>query len=249
MCAGRVFSPPKAGERPTGRRNGAGPGWSPIKLSIFLDETQRGNAPELVAFGVSMVGPVIYTFGSKAQKQRFLPRIIDLSDWWCQGFSEPGAGSDLASLRTSAPMRRRRLGDLGPEDLDHHGAIRRLDLRPRAHQCAGEKAGGHFVLPGRHEVAWDTVKPIQTIDGGHEVNEVFLDDVRVPPTRLSAKRTKAGTTPSFCSPTSATVSPASECRKRASIGSASWPRFRSMAPGRRSRTRSFAPNSPRSKWS
>ena len=132
-----------------------GTGWSPIQLSIFLDETQRGNAPELVAFGVSMVGPVIYTFGSRAQKQRFLPRIIDLSDWWCQGFSEPGAGSDLASLRTSARCDARRMGDLRPEDLDHHGSIRRLDLRSRAHQRAGEEAGGHFVLPGRHENAWD----------------------------------------------------------------------------------------------
>ncbi|MGA7199698.1 acyl-CoA dehydrogenase family protein, partial [Roseiarcus sp.] len=84
-----------------------GTGWSPVKQSIFLDETQRGNAPEAIAFGVSMVGPVIYTFGSQAQKERFLPRIVDLRDWWCQGFSEPGAGSDLASLRTSA----RRDGD------------------------------------------------------------------------------------------------------------------------------------------
>ena len=84
-----------------------GTGWSPIKQSIFLDEMQRGNAPEALAFGVNMVGPVIYTFGSQAQKERFLPRIVDLRDWWCQGFSEPGAGSDLAGLRTSA----RRDGD------------------------------------------------------------------------------------------------------------------------------------------
>ncbi len=132
-----------------------GAGWSPIKQAIFLDETQRGNAPELIAFGVSMVGPVIYTFGSKAQKERFLPRIIDLSDWWCQGFSEPGAGSDLASLRTSARCDGRRLGDLGPEDLDHDGPVRGLDFRPRPHQRAGEKAGRHLVLPGRHEDAGD----------------------------------------------------------------------------------------------
>src|SRR5947209_12379475 len=79
-----------------------GAGWTPVRQSIFLDEVQRGNAPEAVAFGVNMVGPVIYTFGSKEQKEQFLPRIIDLSDWWCQGFSEPGAGSDLAALRTTA---------------------------------------------------------------------------------------------------------------------------------------------------
>ena len=76
-------------------REWGGAGWSPIEQAIFLDETQRGNAPELVAFGVSMVGPVIYTFGSQAQKERFLPRIVDLRDWWCQGFSEPGADPTL----------------------------------------------------------------------------------------------------------------------------------------------------------
>ena len=79
-----------------------GTGWSPIKLLIFNDEIQRGHAPESLAFGSSMVGPVIYTFGSQAQKERFLPRIVDLRDWWCQGFSEPGSGSDLASLKTKA---------------------------------------------------------------------------------------------------------------------------------------------------
>ena len=117
-----------------------GTGWSPVKQAIFLDETQRGNAPEAIAFGVNMVGPVIYTFGSQAQKERFLPRIVDLSDWWCQGFSEPGAGSDLASLRTSARRDGDSLGDLGPEDLDHHGPIRRLDFRPRPHQPARRRS-------------------------------------------------------------------------------------------------------------
>ena len=88
--------------RRIGRWNGAARAGSPIKLSIFTDEIQRGHAPESLAFGTSMVGPVIYTFGSQAQKERFLPRIVDLRDWWCQGFSEPGAGSDLAGLRTKA---------------------------------------------------------------------------------------------------------------------------------------------------
>ena len=79
-----------------------GTGWSPIKQMIFRDELQQAPAPEPLAFGASMVGPVIYTFGSEAQKKRFLPRIANLDDWWCQGFSEPGAGSDLASLKTTA---------------------------------------------------------------------------------------------------------------------------------------------------
>src|SRR6202167_4302119 len=79
-----------------------GTGWSPVQLLIFNDELQQAPAPEPLAFGVNMVGPVIYTFGSEAQKRRFLPRIANLDDWWCQGFSEPGAGSDLASLKTKA---------------------------------------------------------------------------------------------------------------------------------------------------
>ncbi len=130
-----------------------GTGWDPIRLVIFNDEIQRGHAPELLAFGSSMVGPVIYTFGSQAQKERFLPRIADLRDWWCQGFSEPGAGSDLAGLRTSAKREGESLGHQRTEDLDDARPTRRLDLRARAHRRFGEEAGGHFVLPRRHEDA------------------------------------------------------------------------------------------------
>jgi alkylation response protein AidB-like acyl-CoA dehydrogenase len=79
-----------------------GTGWDPIRQYIFLEEMQKWPAPAPLPFGVSMVGPVIYTFGSEAQKARYLPGILTLDDWWCQGFSEPGAGSDLASLRTKA---------------------------------------------------------------------------------------------------------------------------------------------------
>ena len=79
-----------------------GTGWGPMKQYIFLEELQRYPAPQPLAFGVNMVGPVIYTFGNAAQKARYLPRILNLDDWWCQGFSEPGAGSDLASLKTKA---------------------------------------------------------------------------------------------------------------------------------------------------
>ena len=84
-----------------------GPGWSVVQRWIFLDELHQAPAPEPLSFNVNMIGPVLFTFGTEAQKQRFLPRIANLDDWWCQGFSEPGAGSDLASLRTSA----RRDGD------------------------------------------------------------------------------------------------------------------------------------------
>ena len=79
-----------------------GRNWTPTQHYIFLEEMQQAPAPPPLAFGVTMVGPVIIAFGSDAQKKRFLPRIANLDDWWCQGFSEPGSGSDLASLKTSA---------------------------------------------------------------------------------------------------------------------------------------------------
>ena len=157
-----------------------GTGWSPVKQAIFLDEIQRGNAPEAIAFGVNMVGPVIYTFGSQAQKERFLPRIVDLSDWWCQGFSEPGAGSDLASLRTSA----RRDGNSwvisGQKTWTTMAQYADwIFVLARTNPEAKKQEGISFFLVDM-KTPGITVRPIQTIDGGHEVNEVFFDDVRAP---------------------------------------------------------------------
>jgi pimeloyl-CoA dehydrogenase large subunit len=161
-------------------REWGGTGWSPVKQSIFLDEIQRGNAPEAVAFGVNMVGPVIYTFGSQAQKERFLPPIVDLSEWWCQGFSEPGAGSDLASLRATA----RRDGDAwvisGQKTWTTMAQYADwIFVLARTNAQVKKQEGISFFLADMKSPGI-TVRPIQTIDGGHEVNEVFFDDVRVP---------------------------------------------------------------------
>ena len=90
-----------------------GTGWTSVQHYIFNEELQSYPAPQPLAFGVSMVGPVIYTFGNEEQKKKYLPRIANVDDWWCQGFSEPGSGSDLASLKTAA----RREGD-------HYGKTR-----------------------------------------------------------------------------------------------------------------------------
>ena len=157
-----------------------GTGWDAIKLSIFTDEIQRGHAPESLAFGTSMVGPVIYTFGSQAQKERFLPRILDLRDWWCQGFSEPGAGSDLAGLRTKAE----RDGDSwvinGQKTwttLAQHADW--IFVLARTDPAVKKQEGISFFLVDM-KTQGVTVRPIQTIDGGHEVNEVFFDNVRIP---------------------------------------------------------------------
>ena len=157
-----------------------GTGWSPVQQYLFQDEMQQAPAPQPLAFGVNMVGPVIYTFGSDAQKRRFLPRIANLDDWWCQGFSEPGAGSDLASLKTTA----RRDGDAYvvngqktwttlAQHADWIFCLARTDM------AAKKQEGISFLFVDMRSPGI-TVRPIQTIDGGHEVNEVFFDDVRVP---------------------------------------------------------------------
>ena len=159
--------------------------WTPIQHHIFLEELQFNSVPQPLQFNVDMVGPVIAAFGSEEQKRHFLPRAANLDDWWCQGFSEPGAGSDLASLKTRARARRRPLHRQRPEDLDD-GSAQHADwifCLVRTDPEAKKQMGISFLLidmatPGV------VVRPIITIDGRHEVNEVFLDDVKVPVEQL-----------------------------------------------------------------
>jgi pimeloyl-CoA dehydrogenase large subunit len=157
-----------------------GTGWSPVQLYIFKEELQQAPAPEPLPFGTMMVGPVIIAFGREDQKQKYLPRIRNLDDWWCQGFSEPGAGSDLASLKTSA----KREGDgyiingqktwtTSAQYADWIFVLCRTDT------SAKKQEGITFILVDM-KTPGVTVRPIQTIDGSHEVNEVFFDDVKVP---------------------------------------------------------------------
>ncbi|HEX2509169.1 MAG TPA: pimeloyl-CoA dehydrogenase large subunit [Microvirga sp.] len=167
-----------------------GTGWSAVRQYIFRDEMQQAPAPEPLPFGANMVGPVIYTFGSEEQKRRFLPRIANLDDWWCQGFSEPGAGSDLASLKTTA----RRDGDVyvvnGQKTwttLAQHADW--IFCLVRTDMAAKKQEGISFLLIDMKSPGI-TVRPIQTIDGGHEVNEVFFDDVRVPAGNLVGQENK-----------------------------------------------------------
>ena len=122
-----------------------GTGWDPIKRYIFDQEMNAAGAPAPIAFAFSMVGPVLYTFANQAQKDHFLPRILSSEDFWCQGFSEPGSGSDLASLKTRAV----REGD----EYVVNGArpVCRLDLLPGAHRQHRQEAGRHLVPADRHE--------------------------------------------------------------------------------------------------
>ncbi len=168
-----------------------GTGWSAIKQYIFLEELSQAPAPAPLAFGVNMVGPIIYTFGNDAQKAKFLPRIANLDDWWCQGFSEPGAGSDLAGLTTKAE-----------KDGDHYVVNGQktwttlgqyadwIFCLVRTDPAAPKKQMGISFLLIDMTTPGVTVRPIQTIDGGHEVNEVFFDDVRVPIENLVGEENK-----------------------------------------------------------
>ena len=128
-----------------------GTGWDAVQRHIFEDEMTRAAAPRIVPFGIAMLGPVLIKFGSEEQKAHYLPRILNGDDWWCQGYSEPGAGSDLASLRDHGGARGRSLHRQRPEDLDHAGAARRHDLLPRADEEGGQAAGGHLLPADRHE--------------------------------------------------------------------------------------------------
>jgi len=167
-----------------------GTGWTPVQQYIFLEELQAAPAPPPLPFGVNMVGPVIYTFGNEEQKKYYLPRIANLDDWWCQGFSEPGSGSDLASLKTTA----KRKGDVyivnGQKTwttLAQHADW--IFCLCRTDPAAKKQTGISFILIDMKSRGI-TVRPIQTIDGGHEVNEVFLDDVEVPVTNLVGEENK-----------------------------------------------------------
>jgi pimeloyl-CoA dehydrogenase large subunit len=167
-----------------------GTGWTPVQLLIFNDELQQAGAPEPLAFGTSMVGPVIYTFGSDAQKRRFLPRIAAIEDWWCQGFSEPGAGSDLAGLKTTA---KREGGDWVINGQKTWTTLAQyadwIFVLARTDGAVKKQEGISFILVDMKSPGV-TVRPIQTLDGGHEVNEVFFDDVRVPLENLVGEENK-----------------------------------------------------------
>jgi pimeloyl-CoA dehydrogenase large subunit len=167
-----------------------GTGWTPVQLLIFNDELQQVGAPEPLAFGTSMVGPVIYTFGSDAQKRRFLPRIANIDDWWCQGFSEPGAGSDLAGLKTTA---KRDGGDWVINGQKTWTTLAQyadwIFVLARTDGTVKKQEGISFILVDMKSPGV-TVRPIQTLDGGHEVNEVFFDNVRAPLENLVGEENK-----------------------------------------------------------
>ena len=170
-----------------------GKGWNAVQRAIFDEEMTRAGGPRIVPFGVNMLAPVLMAFGNKAQQDHYLPRIADGTDWWAQGYSEPGSGSDLASLKMSAV----RDGDeyvlngqktwttLG-QHADHIFCLVRTSNEGKPQE------GISFVLVPMDAPGVE-VKPIILLEGTHEVNEVWFTDVRVPAENLVGEENKGWT--------------------------------------------------------
>jgi len=171
--------------------------WTPLQRHVFEEETTRGGAPWLTPFGVNYVGPIIYTFGSEAQKEKFLPGILTTDTWWCQGYSEPDAGSDLASLTTRAE----RVGDVYRVNgrkiwttMAHWADM--MFCLVRTNRDARPQQGISFLLIDMKSPGV-TVRPIMTLDMCHHLNEVLLEDVEVPVANLIGEEGKGWTYAKF----------------------------------------------------
>ena len=171
-----------------------GTGWTTVQKYIFENEIGAINAPEFIPFGVKMVGPIIYSFGNNEQKRRFLPDILSSDVWWCQGYSEPGSGSDLASLTTKAKRQ-----------ADHYivnGVKTWTTLAQYADwifclvrtnsDVARRQEGISFLLIDM-KTPGVSIKPIITMDGAHEINEVHFENVKVPIENLVGEEGKGWT--------------------------------------------------------
>jgi alkylation response protein AidB-like acyl-CoA dehydrogenase len=171
-----------------------GTGWNLVQRYIFEEECGYAGTPPLIPFGLTMCAPVLHRFGTEVQKKRFLPRIYNGEDFWCQGYSEPGSGSDLASLKTRAER-----------DGDHYVVNGQKIWTTLGHyadwifclvrtdsQVAKRQEGISFLLIDM-KTPGVTVRPLILMDGGHEVNEVFFENVRVPAENLVFEEGKGWT--------------------------------------------------------
>jgi len=174
-------------------REYGGPGWTPVQRHIFDEECARAGTPPVLPFGVNMVAPVIMAFGSQAQKAHYLPRILSCEDWWCQGYSEPGAGSDLAALKTTAVRDGDHYVVNGQKTwttLAQHADM--IFCLVRTDPAVRKQEGISFLLVDMHAPGV-TVRPIIMLDEDHEVNEVFFDNVRVPLANLVGEENRGWT--------------------------------------------------------
>ena len=171
-----------------------GTGWNVVQRYIFEEECGYAGAPQLPRFGLSMCAPVLLKFGTEAQKRRYLPKIYNGEEIWCQGYSEPGAGSDLAALSTRAEKRGDAYVVNGQKiwtTIAHHADWMFCLVRTSA-QTGKRQEGISFLLVDM-KTPGIRVKPIILMDGGHDVNEVFFEDVRVPAENLVHEEGKGWT--------------------------------------------------------
>ncbi|HYD93910.1 MAG TPA: acyl-CoA dehydrogenase family protein [Noviherbaspirillum sp.] len=173
---------------PAWKKEFGGTGWNTVQQYIFEEECAAAGAPRTIPFGLKMVAPVIMQFGSPAQQERFLPKILAADEWWCQGYSEPGAGSDLASLKTRAELVKSSAGDHyvvnGQKTWTTQGQYADwIFCLVRTDPEAKPQRGISFLLIDM-KTPGISVRPIITMDGAHEVNEVWFEDVRVPAENL-----------------------------------------------------------------
>lgn len=167
--------------------------WNAVQRQIFEEEACLAHAPRVVPFGLSMLAPVLMAFGSEEQRQRFLPRILNGEDWWCQGYSEPGAGSDLAAVKTRAVREGDEYVVNGQKTwttLGQHANW--IFCLVRTDPDVKKQEGISFLLIDM-KTPGVTVRPIILVDGTHEVNEVFFDNVRVPAENLVGEENKGWT--------------------------------------------------------
>jgi alkylation response protein AidB-like acyl-CoA dehydrogenase len=179
---------------PAWPREWGGTGWNPVQRYLFEEELGYAGSPPLIPFGLAMCGPVLLRFGTEAQKKRFLPRIYNGEDFWCQGYSEPGSGSDLASLKTSAVRRGEHYVVNGQKiwtTLAHYADW--IFCLVRTDSGTSKRQEGISFLLFDMRTPGITVRPLMLMDGAHEVNEVFFDDVKVPAENLVYEEGKGWT--------------------------------------------------------
>ncbi len=174
-----------------------GTGWSPVQRYIFEKECALAGAPGLPVLGLKLLAPVLWTFGTAEQKRHYLPRILSAEDYWCQGFSEPGAGSDLASLKTLAVREGDRYRINGSKIWTTHAHFAdHMFCLVRTDPGVKRQRGISFLLVDMRQPGV-TVRPIIGLAGDHEVNEVFLDNVEAPATDLVGKEGEGWTIAKF----------------------------------------------------
>ncbi len=165
---------------PTWPREYGGTGWTPTQQYIFWSEAARADAPAQFHQGLELIGPIIFTYGTPEQKARYLPRILTLEDWWCQGYSEPGAGSDLAALRTRADRDGDHYVINGQKMWTSYAQVAsHVFVLARTSQEAKRQQGISLILVDMNTPGL-SVRKIPTMDEKYHTNELFLDDVRVP---------------------------------------------------------------------